>query len=182
MLKKFTKDFGEFLNESAQSDARGLPLSEFMPLFSELVMMCPKLEEFIYPSDIHGHAGHVITLSRNGQFDELWMYTKEQGLKEMEEDLKKIEEYYQTRSEDSLTFYVWAVYTRGLKYNELENRLKEVGGMPSYQDFELSKLIDLLKNDEVLRESVTRISSSLDSSAKRSFGDAMSKGEFGPLD
>lgn len=184
MLKKFTKAFGEFVNESAGSEIRGLPLAEFMPLFSELVMMCPNLTEFVYPSDIHGHAGHVITLSRDGQFDERWMFTKETGLKEMEEDLLKIEKFYREdkNGKDSPTFYVWAVYTKGLKYNELENRLKAVGGMPSYQDFELSKLVDLLKTDEVLRDAVTRINSSLDSSAKRGFGDAMSRGDFGPLD
>ena len=184
MLKKFTKDFGEFLNESTESGERGIPLSEFMPLFSELVMMCPNLEEFVYPSDIHGHAGHVITLSRNGQYDERWMFTKESGLQEMEKDLKGIEDFYKShyKGEDIPVFYVWTVYTKGLKYNELEKRLQEVGGMPSYQDIKLPELINLLKGDEVLRNAVTRINSSLTSASAKSFGDAMSRGDFGPLD
>lgn len=184
MLKKFTKDFGEFVNESTDTETRGLPLSEFMPLFSELVMMCPNLEEFVYPSDIHGQAGHVITLSRNGKYDELWMFTKESGLQEMEKDLKGIVDFYEKHyeGEDMPVFYVWTIYTRGLKYNELEKRLKEVGGMPNYQDVRLPELIGLLKNDQILRDAVTGINSSLSSIASKEFGDGMSRGDFGPLD
>lgn len=184
MLKKFTKDFGEFVNESVESDSRGLPLSEFMPLFSELVMMCPNLEEFTYASDIHGHASRVIELSRNGKTGEPWMFTKESGLAEMEKHLKGIEDFYEKHYEgkDTPVFYVWTVITRGLGYNQLEKRLKEIGGMPKSQDFRLPQLIDLLKSDQVLRDAVVRINSSLDSISSTEFGKAMSRGDFGPLD
>lgn len=184
MLKKFTKDFGEFVNESVESESRGLPLSEFMPLFSELVMMCPNLEEFTYASDIHGQASRAITLSRNGKYDELWMFTKESGLSTMAKNLKKIEDFYEDHysGKDMPVFYVWSVITRGLKYDELEKRLKEVGGMPTYQDVRLPQLIDLLKNDQVLRDAVVRINSSLSSIASKEFGDGMTRGDSGPLD
>jgi len=185
MLKKFTKDFKEFVNESAESKVRGISLEEFLPLFSELVMMCPNLEEFNYPSDIHGHASRVIELSRNGKSGEPWMFTKESGLSEMEKKLNEIEEFYRKHydGKDKPVFYVWNVSTKGLKYRELEKRLEEVGGLPkSEQDFKLPQLIDLLKNDETLRNAVTRVSASLDSISSTEFGKAMSRGDFGPLD
>lgn len=183
MLKQFTKDFGEFVNESAESDVAALSLSEFMPLFSKLVTMCPNLEEFMYPSDAHGQASRTVTLSRNGKYDENWMFTKEAGLSKMEKDLTEIEDFYKSRGEKDIpVFYVWEVYTKGLPYNELKKRLAAVGGMPSYQDIRLPELINLLKSDKVLCDSVIRIRTALRSIASTEFGKALSRGEFNRLD
>lgn len=182
MLKKFTKDFGEFLNESADYSGKGLPFSEFMPLFSQLVEMCPNLTGFTYPSDIHAHSSRHIEFSRDGKFDPAWMKTKEEGLSEMEKDLQKIETFYADREMGTPSYYIWAVYTKGFPSRELEKRLAAIGGMPKVQDFKIEQLIELLENDSDLLEAVTSISVSMDSESVKSFGAAMSRGEYGSLD
>jgi hypothetical protein len=155
-----------------------------MPLFSKLVTMCPNLEEFVYPNDAQGQAGRIVTLSRNGKYDENWMFTKEAGLNKMEKDLTEIEDFYKSRDgkKDLPVFYVWEVYTKGLPQNELAKRLAAIGGMPSYQDIRLPELISLLENDKVLRDSITGIRSALSSVVSKELGKALSRGNFNPLD
>jgi len=183
MSRKFTKNFGEFVNESTQSEFRGLPLSEFMPLFTKLVELCPNLEEVSYPGDEVGHQSHVITLKRNGKIDEPYMSTKDGGLEQMQNDLVDIEKAYQNKEGNDIpTFYVWTIYTRGLKYNELSDKLKAIGGLPSPQDIKLPELNQLLMVKPEIAEAIVHIQVTLDSANRHDFAKAMNSGEFGPLD
>lgn len=183
MSRKFTKNFGEFVNESTQSGFRGLSLSEFMPLFTKLVELCPNLEEVSYPGDSVGHQSHVITLKRNGKTDAPYMSTKDGGLEQMQNDLAEIEKEYQNKKNDDVpTFHVWTIYTRGLKYNELNDKLKAVGGLPSPQDIKLPELNQLLMDNPEIADAIVHIQVTLDSANRHAFSKAMNSGEFGPLD
>lgn len=161
VVKQFTKNFSEFVNESAGSSVKGLPVDKFLPLLEEVVAACPNLKEIMYPDDKLGHASGILKASPN-------------AMAELSDLLKKLG--------DDSTFYVWNVYTKGIAYDELEKRLAAIGGLPNYQDIQLPELITLLKENEDLSSAVTKINIGLTSSHSKDFAKAMGSGEFGKLD
>lgn len=182
MPKKFTKKFEEFLNESEEKkfNGRGVPFEEFIPLFSELIYMCPNLERFTYPNDSYGHSSHLITISRGGEVDPRWMQTKEQGLEMVNDKLTKLVELVRSRGVEPL-FRVWHISTK--KYSmEIEKRLKALGKENDSQNLPLPEVIEFLKQNPDITEQIESVQATIDSPDVRAHGEYMSRGDGGPLD
>ena len=184
MLKKFVKNFFE-VNESLETPFKGKPASEFLPDLQTIIGLCPNLQTINYPADIHGRASHVATIisDRPGVIKEIG---PEQAFEDISNELMKIDEFYKSYYKDDnqkeVTFYIWLASGKGLKYNEIEDRLSTAGGKTTSQNIIPEELISYLKENPKTAEQITRINISLDSHGRRDFGQAMSRGDFGSLD
>jgi len=184
MLKKFVKNFFE-VNESLETPYKGKPASEFLQDLQAIIGLCPKLMTIHYPADIHGHASHVTTIisDRPGIIKEIG---PEAAFDVISDEILKIDEfyksYYKEDNRKEVTFYIWQASGKGLKYNEIEKRLADAGGKTTSQNIIPEELISYLEENPDIAELIMHISISLDSHGSRDFGQAMSRGDFGPLD
>jgi len=184
MLKKFVKNFFE-VNESLETPFKGIPAAEFLSELQTIIGLCPKLETIHYPADIHGHASHVATIisNRPGIIKEIG---PDAAFELISDELLKIEEfyknYYKDENQKEVSFYIWQASGRGLRYNEIEKRLAAKGGKTTSQNIIPNELISYLEGNSEVADLITHISIDLDSHGKREFGQAMSRGDFGPLD